>query len=365
MRRACVLFLLAACAKAPPPKKVVDAPPPTPKEQVKKLLADAYGALSAADADKLQGLLDKDVVAFGLAPSELSTGRDALVDRLRQQLLPVGLRGDSVRFVRTQPQVALAEGGASAWLWDLPTVEYEKRGKTSTWLPRVTAHAVKEYDAWALDAVHVSLGVPDAQVWEPGATRTLVSPSDVPDARGEGAEQLVGLARRLVEDYGVRVERASESDAFVFVGSDSTELFVGGRRFKELLKPNLGAIRRSGYSTRIDGGLRARLAPGGKSGWVAANVVLRRKQGKKEQQATPFRALWIFVEEQGAWNLAAEHQSLALKEEQREAATEEQEKAVKALLEVSAPKPPAEEGKEPPKEPKRRGGKKDDELKAW
>lgn len=362
MRRAALsLLVLAGCVKAPPPKQ--EAPPLPPKEQVLKLLERGYAALEAADGEQLRALFTRDVTAFGLGPSELYTDRDALLERVSQALLPIGLRGDKVRVVASHAQAALAPGELSGWLWDLPRLEHERRGETSVWQPRLTAHVVRDFDGWRIDALHVSVGVPDAQLWAADGARRFVPPVDVPEGRGADSEQLIGLTRRLLEDVGVKVERISDADEVLLVGTDPGELFIGGRRFKDLVRPSLPAIKKSGYSTRLEGPLRSRLADDKKTGWVAANVVLRRAVGRKTQEATPFRALWIFAEEQGVWNLVSEHQSLALKEEQREPATEEQQRVLAAALAASKPAEPA-----PAKEPATKGKKDkgdDEPLKPW
>lgn len=364
MRRAAlVLLLLAGCVKAPPRKK--EEPPLPPKEQVLRLLHRAYRALEAADGEKLTPLFAPDVTAIGLGPSELYTDRDTLIDRVSQQLLPLGLRGDTLRVVESHAQVALAPGELSGWVWDLPRVEHERRGEARVWQPRLTAHVVRDFERWRIDALHVSVGVPDAQLWAADGARRFVPPAELKDERGAESEILIGLTRRLLEDVGVKVERISDADEVLLVGTDPGELFIGGKRFKELVRPSLAAIRRSGYSTKIEGALRARLADDKKTGWVAANVVLRRTVGKKTQEATPFRALWILAEEKGVWNLVSEHLSLALKEEQREPATAEEQKNLAATLAASRPaEPPPPKGDKPERGKKDKPDK-DEPIKPW
>jgi hypothetical protein len=110
-----------------------------------------------------------------------------------------------------------------------------------------------------------------------------------------------------------------------------SEVFENGKRFKELLKPQLAALKKSVFSYRVEGPVRARLSRGGRTGWVAANVVLRQGSGKRAVTAPPFRVLWVFAEEGGLWNLVSEHQSLALKDDLREPASDEELKAFEAL----------------------------------
>ncbi len=103
------------------------------------------------------------------------------------------------------------------------------------------------------------------------------------------------------------------------IGTDVADVFEGGAAFKALVKPRLAELKKSNAGTyTIQDGPRSRLAPGGESGWVAANVVLTLKQGKATRKLPPFRALWIFEKEKGVWALVSDHQSLGLKTEQRD-----------------------------------------------
>jgi hypothetical protein len=238
-------------------------------------------------------------------------------------VLPLGLGTDSLTISDSAPVIGLSPNDGSAWLFDFPKVKVVHKSSTSTWLPRVTAHLVRLEAGWKFDAVHVSLGVADAVVYAPDAPKRLLPPADVTNERGPKSDELVGLTKRLLEDFEVKLNRASDRREFVEIGSSPTEVFEVGKKFKELSRPALPAIRKEGYSWKLEGNLRTRLAPDGKSGWAAGNVVLRIGSGKKQKVLPAFRTLWVFVEERGVWNLASEHQSLGLKEDLREPATAE------------------------------------------
>lgn len=367
VRRLGLVFLVCfvGCAK-PPPKKVREAPRPAdPQEAVKKLVGELYATVQAGEADKLEELFTADAMVFGLGPSDTINFRDTLVQRARQELLPLALGGDKLEISDSRVTVGLGNGETSAWLYDLPRVTATHKGEDSTWLPRLTGHAVKEGDRWRIDALHLSLGVSDALLSKPDASRLLLPPSAVADERGPDADQLVGLTRRLVEDMGVKVDRASERPGFVLVGTSPVELFEGGKAFKDLVRPQLPAIKKGGYSWKLDGPLRARLAPDHQSGWAAGVLVMRVTTGKKVQTYPPFRVLWLFADEGGVWNLVSEHQSLAVKVDLREPAADEQLKAWKGLREAAETRAAAE-AKKAPEKPKEKG-KKDDgaPIDAW
>lgn len=329
-----VVLVLCGCPKAPPPKKVAPPPPPDPKAEVRELVKTVYSTLETGDPDPIKTLIAPDVMAYGLGPSDTFAQRDPLINFARQELLSISLESEVLRIRSGRVDVGVALGEQSAWFWDLPRVEYEKKGKTTTWLARVTGHAVKVDGQWSIDAVHVSLGVPDEKIYAPDAAKKYLPPADVLAERGKDSDELVGLARRILDDVVVKVDRTSERSEVVLLGTGPGELFEGGKAFKDLVKPKLNEIKKAVFSYKVDGPIRSRLAPGQGTGWVAANVVLRLGAGKKQQVLPPFRVLWVFAEEKGLWNLVSEHQSLALKQEMRSPADDEAIKAFELVDKV-------------------------------
>lgn len=357
-----VALVLCGCPKAPPPKKVAPPPPPDPKAEVRELVKTVYSTLETGDPDPIKTLIAPDVMAYGLGPSDTFAQRDPLINFARQELLSISLESEVLRIRSGRVDVGLALGEQSAWFWDLPRVEYEKKGKTTTWLARVTGHAVKLDGQWSIDAVHVSLGVPDEKIYAPDAAKKYLPPADVLAERGKDSDELVGLARRILDDVVVKVDRTSERSEVVLLGTGPGELFEGGKAFKDLVKPKLNEIKKAVFSYKVDGPVRSRLAPGQGTGWVAANVVLRLGAGKKQQVLPPFRVLWVFAEEKGLWNLVSEHQSLALKQEMRSTADDDAIKAfelvdkvrrartdvkatVAAVVDAGSPAKPVDNGK--------------------
>jgi hypothetical protein len=329
-----VALVLCGCPKAPPPKKVAPPPPPDPKAEVRELVKTVYSTLETGDPDPIKPLVAPDVMAYGLGPSDTFAQRDPLINFARQELLSISLESEVLRIRSGRVDVGLGLGDQSAWFWDLPRVEYEKKGKTTTWLARVTGHAVKLDGQWTIDAVHVSLGVPDEKIYAADAAKKYLPPADVLAERGKDSDELVGLARRILDDVVVKVDRTSERPEVVLLGTGPGELFEGGKAFKDLVKPKLNEIKKAVFSYKVDGPIRSRLAPGQGTGWVAANVVLRLGAGKKQQVLPPFRVLWVFAEEKGLWNLVSEHQSLALKQELRAPADDEAIKAFEVVDKV-------------------------------
>lgn len=344
-------MLVAACFKAkPPPKKVEPPPPPDPAQEVRELVKTVYSTLETGDPDPVKPLLAPDVMVFGLAPSDTYAQRDPVINLARQELLSIGLGTETMHVRSSRIDVGVGASGQSAWFWDLPRVDYEKKGKTTSWLARVSGHAVKTETGWVIDAVHLSLGVPDEKVYAPDAAKKYLPPGDVLAERGPDSDELVGLSRRLLDDIAVKVERLSERSEVALIGTSPTELLEGGKAIKDLVKPQLAELKKAVFTYKVDGPIRSRLAPSKDTGWVAATVVLRTGTGKKQQTLPPFRVLWVFAEEKGLWNLVTEHQSLALKQELRgptsEDALAEYDK-LDAIRKARNEKPARDAGAEP------------------
>ena len=337
MRRlllALIPLAVLGCVKAAP-KKVVEVKVVDPIDAAREVIEKLYAAVEAGDADQLEPLFADDALVFGLGPSDTWQGGTVITDRARQALLPIGLAGDEAKVEDSHVVIGLADSEYSAWAFDLPKVTTTHKGKSEVWLPRLTAHLVRDGDRWRIDALHLSLAVPDAMVAAPDAARKLLSPSDVTNDRSPDSEQVIGVVKRALDDYAVKLDRTSERAEFVQLGTSASEVFIGGKSFKDLIRPSLPGIKKAGYTWKLDGNLRVKLAPGGKSGWAAAVVVQRQGSGKKLQVFPAFRALWTLVEEGGVWNLSSEHMSLAVKEDLREAATEEELKTWKLTRELA------------------------------
>jgi hypothetical protein len=351
MRRRLLLIVVTVvlgCPKAPPPKRAEPKSPADPRAEVRELVKFVYSTLETGDPDPIAPKLAPDVMAYALAPSDTYAQRDPLINAVRQQLLSIGLGTAALRIRTHRIDVGIAKNARSAWFWDLPHVEWESKGVSTTWLARVTGHATKVEEQWQLDAVHVSLAVPDERIFAPDAAKKYLPPADVLAERGSEADQLVGLSRRVLDDIAVKLDRVSDRQEVSLIGTGPSEILETGKLFKDLVRPQLAAIKKGAFTYKVDGPIRARLAPGGGTGWVAANVVLRQGTGKKAITAPPFRVLWVFVEENGLWNLVSEHQSLALKDELRVPATKDELAAYETLDGLrrarTDPRPAAEAG---------------------
>ncbi len=324
---AAVCFLVCARAPIKEAKVALPSKPLSEQEQVEKLIRQCYRAIEKNEPELLVDLLTADAFAFGLAPSETLSYRDDIVDRIRQELLPLGLKGEEIRVNDKQLLVGMAVGERSAWISDLPRVAIARKKTVDIYYPRLTAHAVREEKGWRLDAIALSFGVTDEELYAPDAAKKFLAPAEVSNERGKDSDQMVGTTKRILEDLSLKVDRVSAREEVMLLGTDPSEVYQGGAAFKALVKPRLQEIKRSVFSYKIDGNIKARVASDGKTGFVAANVILRLGAGKKMQTLPGFRTLWVYEQAGDLWTIVQEHQSLALSPEQRKPASEETQTA--------------------------------------
>ncbi len=324
-----IFLVLVSCLRAPS-KNPVFNDLADPRDELRVLLRASYEAMQRRDADKLMSLLAPDAVVFGLGPSDAFNFRDTALEALKQ--LPAEGK-HALKITPGRMPVGLAAGGQSAWLWDFPQVE----AGGAVYLPRITAHAIREGEAWRFDAIHCSLGVRDALIYASDASKKFVAPSALAGANAKSSEALIELTGKVLDDVIFKLEHTGDAADVVLLGTDPGEVFEGGAAFKAMAKPKLAEIKKSAFDYRVDGPVRARVAPDGRTGWVAANVVLRVGSGRRSQTLPAFRTLWVYELIQGHWALVSEHQSVALRDEQRDPATPDQVSAHDARERRAAP----------------------------
>jgi hypothetical protein len=288
-----------------------------PRGAVDALRSRLYRAIERGDADDVIPHLAPDALVFGLGPNETYNFRDVFIEALRRDLAAVRSGDLRLTIADSRPVIGVGADGTSAWFFDRPDVVRSTGGNNVTCAPRVTAHAVLVGGAWILDAVHVSLPVPDAQVYAGSALKRFTAPAELVNEQEDSTLQFRGLTKRILEDPALKVRMTSDRPEVALIGTDPSEVFVDGVSFKKKMEPRLSGIVPGSFSLKIEGNLRARRSPSGRTGWVAGNVVLRLFSGKRKQVLPAFRSLWIFAEEGEDLHLVSEHQSLGLRPEQQ------------------------------------------------
>lgn len=312
-----LLASLGACARAPK-REAPPPPPPTPEDSLRRRVHEAYVALERLELERWQDLLSADLVFFGLGPRDVCTDRDDCIERARQMMVPIGLSGASLVAEKSDVKVGLAPNGKSAWLWDFATFALRADDRVkSRWKVRLTAHAFQSGGEWVFDAVHLSLGLPNEALHRPSVQDELDPPTELDQDLPPAGAELAVLLQRFFKDQRLKIEHVSDGDAVVLVGTDPSEVFTGGKAFKDWARPLLPQLEKAAFSLKTKGGVRARVAPGGETGWVATHVSLTEGTGKKAVTLPPFRGLFVFAHEAEGWRLVVDHQSVGLPEKVR------------------------------------------------
>ena len=279
---------------------------------IAEVMRQLYGALEQGDAGSLESLITDDAFVFGLEPADTWQGAMVVGERLKQKWSLLRQAGVELRVEDSLVRVGLDSTGQAGWAFDLPRVTALRQGRSTQWIPRVSAHLIAQDGAFRIDALHISLPVPDEIVLAPAASKRLLAPADVAQQIAPEAEQLATVVQQSLEDFGGKIERVIARDEFVQMGTAAAEIFVGGREFKRMIRPQLPSIRRAGYQWQLEGNLRVKLAPDRKSGWAAAVVLQSSQEGKTQKSYPPMRFFWTWVLEDAGWKLSSEHQSLPL-----------------------------------------------------
>ncbi len=325
-----LLVSLLSCACLRAPVEVRTARVVEQSNAIKSLFARMYVSIERGDAEGAAEGLSVDALVFGLGPLDTWQGRKAVAEGLALLLRgPKGTSNFGLKLQHSNVVVGLTEGENSAWAFDIPLVSIAERSR-AMWLPRLTAHLIREGDRWFIDALHVSLPVPDAMVMAPDASKKITPPMGV--VKEQNSESVIELTTRSLQDYETKLRMTSPRAEFIQVGTSPAEIFIGGKAFQSQVEPMLPEIKKAEYSWKVEGDIQARLAPDGKSAWAAAVVVQRQRTGRKQQLLPPFRFLWAWVKEGNEWHISAEHQSVPVDLSLRLAATEEQLKAWQARL---------------------------------
>lgn len=292
------------------------------RAQLQRLVGQLYAAIEKGDFRSAESLFTSDALVFGLEPADTWQGAMVIVERAQQQLMSVKNSQVQLHIEESKVEVGLSEGATSAWAYDIPRVSVRARQETKQWLPRVSAHFVLESSGWKIDALHVSLAVPDEVVLSPALSKRLLAPADVAQKINSGAEVLHEQLRRVLGDFGYKVGRTARQPEFVQIGTALGEFFVGGAQFQQMIRPQLGAVQKAGYRWQLEGNVRVELAPDGQSGWAAAVVIQSLGEGKRSKMYPPLRFFWTWTRQDNEWWLSSEHQSLPLNLNQVSAASE-------------------------------------------
>lgn len=197
---------------------------------------------------------------------------------------------------------AVAADGKSAWLAvDLGWADPEMSDCTAALKPEGYQHATVLFEAGApWQPVVWHLADPVSSRDQIKAMANKLVPDSI-DQRVTGAEAVVALFEKSIDDPAALAATVSPRKDVVLYGSDRNERVVGGKQVAATLK-------RWSLSMGVRDGVQAGLTASGTVAWVAANVDAVSTR-KADARPTPYRVLFLYEKGKGkaGWQLVSAH----------------------------------------------------------
>ena len=293
------------------------------KKDAAGLVEEIYDTINRGKPDNLFSLLNDPLIVFGPRKVDATVTRSEALVALGKLIDPKAK--DNIQVRSGSLAVRAAEGGRSAWAFDVLSVE----GKQMAGLAVLT----NDNDLWAVSATslaetpsmrEVRAELKKVAVVPPGA----MSPAKVDD-RADGAVDK--FKRGLLEQQVWGDDLSSSTDALL-IGPTAGDVTRGKKEMKKVWKKRIDAETRAA----ISGDVAAATTPDGQLAWVTAPIT----RVEKDEDPLPLRAFAVYEKDGDNWKLIALQESLAVDE------PGSGESFVKVL--PPAPRPP-----EPPPEEKK------------
>lgn len=269
-----------------------------PVHEVQQAAATTCAGLASGERDHQAALMDRDVVAFGLAAHDVFSDREALSAAGPTLGVPI--------LAPSQIRVGLAEGGCSGWFWALSSEGGESGAERQV---RITGVAHRtEPGVWSVLQLHMSLGLPNDDLPESLGTFPPVAPLGervTPDA--------VGLVELLHGGLGVRrLDLLARRPDVITIGTDPAEVWEGADAYLEVFEPMRDQIvaMEDTFSASYPSGTRARLSRDGQTGFVATTVDI----AMGGSPLPSMRVVWVFTLIGGQFRLVCDHHSFPLRQ---------------------------------------------------
>jgi hypothetical protein len=169
---------------------------------------------------------------------------------------------------------------------------------------RHTDLLTKHADRWFIVVTHYSLALPAPTVLYALTTGRLPRPRPIGDACGPGTGSLV----EQFTDQPADLSTAAISHDAWACGPLPDEQATGGTAVHALF---VAWTRRWGMFRLRGDGMHAHLAPGGKIGWVGANVAVQTHDAQ-QQVTLPLRMMVVYRKVQLVWEAVQAHVSVGI-----------------------------------------------------
>lgn len=271
----------------------------SPEDAVKKWVEEAEGAYARGDIKLFEERMDPDGLFVGSDPQEVwETPRFLKVHRA--MLAGVAAGKMKWRLTHRDLRTGASPDGRAVWMSDLGNWDFG--GGQSPMPFRWTAVFVARGGQWLMSASHFSIGLPNEEAQKLFADGKLPSLGEIPDKVDPAAKPVLAVFDRDLASMEQWAKDTSDRDDVYAIGSDPTEIKEGGKTFQQWLRGH------SGHAIR-QGAARARVSEGGQLGWVTANIGVDIEDGKGKKAPCPFRALAVYLRENGDWKMVQLHVS--------------------------------------------------------
>ena len=265
------------------------------KKDAAGLVEEIYDTINRGKPDNLFSLLNDPLIVFGPRKSDATVTRSEALVALGKLIDPKAK--DNIQVRSASLAVRAAEGGRSAWAFDVVRVE----GKQMAGLAVLT----NDNDLWAVSATSIAetpsmrevrAELKKVAVVPPGA----MSPAKVDD-RADGAVDK--FKRGLLEQQVWGDDLSSSTDALM-IGPTAGDVTRGKKEMKRVWKKRIDAETRAA----ISGEVAAATTPDGQLAWVTAPIT----RVEKDEDPLPLRAFAVFEKDGDSWKLIALQESLAV-----------------------------------------------------
>ena len=235
-------------------------------------------------------------------------GREAVVADLTAVFGPALEAGATMTAASVDREIGVAPDGRGAWVAEGLTVTIS--GEPATVIPyRVTSVLSEDGGAWTVIAQAWSVGVTNEEAMAMATAGQLPPLAAIEPSVGEGAQAMADQLQAGCADASVWLASWSERpDAFAF-GSAPEEAIEGGTTIREGMGQMVAAYQ---MTIAVNGGMHAKLAPSGTVGFLAANLDMGMTLEGVGTVSQPYRALFVYLQEEGGWRLVQSHFSNGL-----------------------------------------------------
>jgi ketosteroid isomerase-like protein len=253
-----------------------------------------------------------DAIILGSAPDEVWVGREQARAAIEEDFAAARQAGATANMKSKSLVIGVAADGMSAWTADEADLSLNA-GDAEMVIPfRITQLYGIKGGEWQVLIATYSVGVPNEQAFTRAMEDGWPALASIPEGIAEGSDGVYTRAAHDLDHAGDFVASISDrEDAFVF-GSDPDERVVGGAQIREVFGKQ---IADGHVEIKRNGEMRVGIAPGGKVGWVLANLDLSVEVAAGQRVSQPYRAMLVYADEGGEWRLVQAHFSNGVPDE--------------------------------------------------